>query len=418
MINNRILARLESWSEGKAMPPERVLIYPTNRCNLKCVFCYQRLNPYNVKEDLPKKRWLEITEELCNMGVDILQISGGGEPLLVKDTTIEMMKIIKRHRKTGRLVNNGTLWTEKIIEETIKMRWDNVIFSLDGDTPQINDFHRGVKGTFKKIIFAIKKFDELKKKYRTDTPQLELSSVLTNKNYKRTTKLIHLASKIGIKVITFEPVFISNPFGLKLKLNLKQREEFIKKHIPKSLDLAKKLNIMTNLETLIDLKTIEKTGNLKKEILRKKALAEKIFLRISQKITPHRKRSKKTNYNSAEPESEKKLEKKSKNHFDNTDFLSYKQKKFVNSICYEPWLWPKIEANGDVGACSSNIIPGANVRNRNFKEIWQGKEFNEFRKKFLNNEIPDGCKNCVSTHLPLNKRMRIELLKHLAQKNG
>jgi len=106
MINKSVLTRLENWSNSVNQPPERVLIYPTNRCNLRCRFCYQRLNPYDFSKDLPKQRWIELTKELCEIGVDIIQISGGGEPLIVKDTVLEMMKIIKKYKKTGRLVNN------------------------------------------------------------------------------------------------------------------------------------------------------------------------------------------------------------------------------------------------------------------------------------------------------------------------
>jgi MoaA/NifB/PqqE/SkfB family radical SAM enzyme len=146
----RIISRLIKWSKGEKAPPHKVLVYPTNKCNLKCPFCFQRLNPYDVSKDLPKERWIEITRELCEMGVDIIQISGGGEPMMVPETTLKMMEIIKEYGVTGRLVNNGTLWKEEYVKKVVEMNWDNVIFSVDGATPEVNDKSRGVKGSFSK----------------------------------------------------------------------------------------------------------------------------------------------------------------------------------------------------------------------------------------------------------------------------
>jgi len=108
MEMERIVSRLIEWVKGRKAPPHRVLIYPTNRCNLRCPFCFQRLEPYDYSKDLSHERWLELTEELCDMGTDVIQISGGGEPLMVPETTIKMMEITKAHGVTGRLVNNGT----------------------------------------------------------------------------------------------------------------------------------------------------------------------------------------------------------------------------------------------------------------------------------------------------------------------
>ena len=101
----RITSRLLRWSKGDKASPHKVLIYHTNKCNLKCPFCFQRLKPYDYSKDLPKERWMQLTKEICEMGTDIIQISGGGEPMVASDTTMKMMEIIKENEITGRLVN-------------------------------------------------------------------------------------------------------------------------------------------------------------------------------------------------------------------------------------------------------------------------------------------------------------------------
>ena len=364
----RIISRLVEWAKGRKAPPQRVLIYPTNRCNLRCPFCYQRLKPYDYSKDLPKQRWLELTEELCKMAVDIIQISGGGEPLMVPDTTIEMMKTIKKFNVTGRLVNNGTMWRESDIKTTVEIGWDNVIFSVDGATPKVNDKSRGVKGTLVKILKNIKLFNEYKRKLKKEIPLLEFSTVVSKFNYFQLGEIIKLAHKLKISNITFEPVFVSNPNVEKIKVTKKERN-FIMKKIPKWKRIADKFKISTNLDVLFKVKEIEKTGHLKEKIL---------------DIT----------------------ESKKARH------------PFLKAPCFEPWLWPKIEADGRVGPCSTIFLSDfckkeVSVRHRSFKSIWYGKEFTAFRRMMLSGKLFDACKNCVSTHLDWNEKIRNELAKRL-----
>ena len=364
--------KLAKWIKGDVASPQRVLMYPTNSCNIKCVFCYQQLKPYDYSDFMPKQKWLDLTQELCEMGVEVIQISGGGEPMLVSDTVLEMIKIIKQHEVCGRLVTNGTIWKEDWIKDVIKTGWDNIIFSVDGPNAEIHDTMRGVKGSFEKTIDSIKLFKYHKEEQKSEKPLLEFSSVLTKLNFEHIAKTIQLAHDIGVKVITFEPVFVSNPYVHKIKLTKEQRISFMKDIIPKSLEKAKSLDVITNLESLIDLKVVEETGNLKEEI------------------------------------------KSIKNQNKDEDLL----KKFplINIPCFEPWLWPKIEANGEVGPCSTNMLKKENIKKKTFKEVWQGEHFSNFRKAIIENKLPDGCDNCVSTHIPLNKKIRAELIEYL--KNG
>ena len=361
--------RLSQWAKGNIEAPQRVLMYPTNRCNLRCVFCYQQLNQYDFSDEMPKKKWASLTKELCEMGVKTLQISGGGEPMLVSDTVLEMMQIIKKHNVEGRLVNNGTSWNKKLVKAVVDIQWYNVIFSVDGPDDKANDFHRGVKGTFQKIKKGLKLFKETKEEKKTERPLIEFSSVLTKKNYKQISDLIKFAYEMGVKVITFEPVFVSNPYVHKIKMSKKQRAEFMGFIIPPAIKLADDLGIHTNLDTLIEVKKIEKTGELKEEIIGKK-------------------QESKSNNTSC-------------------------QYTFPDAACFEPWLWPKIEANGEVGPCSSNTLDNENIKNKTFLEVWTGKAFTNFRQAIIEKRLPDGCSNCVSTHVPMNRRIKEKLHKSL-----
>ena len=360
-----IVKRLVQWDKGKKAAPHKVLIYPTNRCNLKCPFCFQRLNPYDYSKDLPHKRWIELTKELCEMGTDIIQISGGGEPMAVPNTTLKMMEIVKENGVSGRLVSNGTLWREEDIKKVVEMGWDNVIFSVDGATAEINDKSRGVDGTFEKIIKNIRLFNHYKKVFEKDVPYIEFSTVVSKYNFSQLGEIIKLGHNLNVNNITFEPVFVSNPDVEKLKVSQKGRD-FIMGKIHEWESLASSLGISTNLDDVFEVKEIEKTGNLK----------EKIF-EISKVET-------------SQP--------------------------FLRVPCYEPWIWPKIEADGRVGPCSTIFLSDfckkeVGVRERSFENVWYGEEFDAFRKSIINGNLVESCANCVSTHLSWNLKIREGLKK-------
>ena len=363
MIEDAVIEKLEKWGEGKKAAPHKVHLYPTNRCNLRCPFCYQQLNPYDYSDVMPKEKWVSIIQELGEMGTDIIRISGGGEPLLVPEKTLPMMEEVKNQNMRGRMTTNGTLFDENSISRTVEMGWDHMVFSVDGPDAETHDFHRGRKGAFEKVTENIRKFEEEKRKNEKKTPSLEFSSVLSSKNWKKVPETIKLAKELGVDVITFEPLFVSNPKVEDLKLSKRERKKFLKK-APKWKDLAESIGIYTNIDTVIDVGEVEKTGNLKEEIIER---------------------------------SEENLQKNEKS-----------ENPFLSLPCYEAWLWPKIEANGDVGPCSTNLL-NANIKGKSFKDVWYGKEFKNFRKLIKEKRLPSGCENCVSTHIPLNKEIRRKL---------
>lgn len=363
-----IVKRLIKLSQKGKVPPHKVLIYPTNRCNLNCPFCFQRLNPYDYSKDLPHERWIELTEELCSMGTDVIQISGGGEPMIVPNTTLKMMEIIKKNGTTGRLVNNGTLWSQDDIKKVVDMEWDNLIFSVDGATPEVNDKSRGVPGVFEKIIKNIRLFDGTKKNANASNPRLEFSTVVSKFNFSQIGQIIELAHGLGVSNITFEPVFVSNPSVEELKVSQKERDFIIEK-IGEWKNLAGSLGVSTNLDDVFEVRELEKTGDLK----------EKIF-QLSK-------------IESGNP--------------------------FLRIPCFEPWIWPKIEADGRVGPCSTIFLSDfckkeVSVRDRSFENVWYGEEFESFRKSIISGKLPNSCANCVSTHLSWNSRIREELRKVLS----
>ena len=355
---NKIAKRLVEWTRGNKLPPDTVQIYPTNKCNLTCIFCAQRLGQYNVSEDVTKERWLEIADELCALGVKNILISGGGEPL-ASTSTIEMIELFKKNNLNGRMIHNGTLWNEDLIQRTIAAGWDNIVFSLDG----LKDTHNKIRGkSFSIICQNIMRFNSLKNLHLTKVPRLEITTVLTKYNFKEIPQMVELMYQLKIKNYNLEPVCVNNPAVEKMKLNEVERELFLKEILPKAEEIAKKYNIFTNFHKLSNIKVIEQTGKLGKIIMEKREAKEENNIPKNLRL-------------------------------------------FLNSPCYEPWLWPKIEANGEVWPCSTVPIK-ENIKTKSFKEIWYGESFCEFRIKMLKGELSESCNNCVLTHLHTNRKIK------------
>ena len=370
--------RLSRWADGERVAPQRVLMYPTNNCNLRCPFCYQELQPYDYSDLMPHEKWIEIADELCRMGTRTLQISGGGEALVRKNTTLAMIRKIKEYDDVeGRMVTNGTIWNDAIVRELVDLGWNTLIFSIDGPEPAIHDFHRGVEGSFEKTTGFIRAVHAYKEQKGVEMPLLEFSSVITNRNYLHVEETVKLAYSLGVKVITFEPVFVSNPYVHKLKLNEEQNDHFMREIAPRARERAESFGIIHNLHTVSDIEDLDKTGDLK------------------EKIMDFEGREGGETGCGCEGAGEEPL-----------------TNPFYDLPCFEPWCWPKIEANGEIGPCSTNTLEGENIRNKTFEEVWFGPYFERFRQTIREKDLPSGCSNCVSTHVPINKEIRARLIEY------
>lgn len=120
-----------------------VIFRPTNKCNLRCTYCYDK-NNHNCDEDKIKKNATELfksEEQNIINSLDKLYaneknpriIFHGGEPLLIKSSVLDnFLKIITKDRKLKvNIQTNGTLIDEEIIELFKKYNFC-VGLSLDG----------------------------------------------------------------------------------------------------------------------------------------------------------------------------------------------------------------------------------------------------------------------------------------------
>ncbi|MCJ7611851.1 MAG: SynChlorMet cassette radical SAM/SPASM protein ScmE [Candidatus Aminicenantes bacterium] len=133
--------------------PKTVDIDITDRCNLRCRYCYFFSSSADVK-DLPQEEWLKFFEELNRCAVTAACLAGG-EPF-IRDDLKDILAGIVRNRMRFSILSNGTLINDDIAAFIASTRrCDYVQVSIDGSIPITHDSFRG-KGSFYKAVEGIR----------------------------------------------------------------------------------------------------------------------------------------------------------------------------------------------------------------------------------------------------------------------
>ena len=128
--------------------PAHVAISVTNRCNLRCPYCFASYSA-KEKDKLTTDNLLSLVDELCDKGTKLINITGG-EPLLRKDIKVLIDYIVLEKGLRCSLSTNGLLLEEKI--EVLK-NITSINVSLDGNKEQHN-LNRGLQ-SYEKIVKGI-----------------------------------------------------------------------------------------------------------------------------------------------------------------------------------------------------------------------------------------------------------------------
>ncbi|MDI6826338.1 MAG: radical SAM protein [Candidatus Aenigmarchaeota archaeon] len=365
-----IIKRLIEWSKGNPQGPISIHLDPTNRCNLKCRFCWQRsherLGWIDRKNELSEKKLLSIVREAAMLGVKDWLISGGGEPLVRTGITIKIMKEIKKYGMVGDIITNGTLGTEKHFREIVKCGWDTFRVSINAPSAEEHDFIVNTKGAFKRAVKNIKKINELKEELRKDKPVIGFNTVIQSKNYFMFPEIVELLNELDGKILNTQTIILYSDKEKKWSLNEEQRKDS-QKYIKKALKIANKHGIRTNLENYLEEEVMEDSTEMEK-------MEDLVFSELE------------------------KIEHKNE---------------FVHTFCFEPFYLITIRANGIVGSCRLFGDHGDNIHNKTLKEIWFGEYFNHARKILMHGKPQDFCSKCGSNEFLENRRIRFELIERL-----
>ncbi len=135
-----------------------VHFYVTRRCNLECPFCFNDSAPSKNNEpnqELAAKVWIDLAGEIAAINPHAAISISGGEPLLRNDI-MEIIEGVSRNNLEIRLITNGTLLTEALVQRLSKIPRFKVQVSIDSLVPEENARTRG-KGSLKKAVTAVRR---------------------------------------------------------------------------------------------------------------------------------------------------------------------------------------------------------------------------------------------------------------------
>jgi len=169
----------------------------TNKCNLRCIHCYQDAGNNGTELTLEEK--FDAMDQLSEAGCIFLTFSGG-EPLLTDDI-FDILKYAKEKDMIIRILTNGTLITKDVANKISRIGVDIVSVSLDGAKKGTHDKIRGIPGSYERVIQGIKNC------VKEEIP-VHMSMTLTQYNYQEIDEVIELSKNLGINfgLVDFYPV--------------------------------------------------------------------------------------------------------------------------------------------------------------------------------------------------------------------
>lgn len=115
--------------------PRRVIVEPTNACNLRCSYCgnHKMLRPWTY---LPMELYRQLVDEMAELGVPRITLHTIGESTMHPDLP-EMVNLAKEAGLVVTLSTNGTLLSQELVERLVAAGPDILNISVDAATPEV-----------------------------------------------------------------------------------------------------------------------------------------------------------------------------------------------------------------------------------------------------------------------------------------
>jgi MoaA/NifB/PqqE/SkfB family radical SAM enzyme len=180
--------------------PQGLFVDISSFCNLSCRMC-----PYLKAHDHPTHMTLDTFVNLLPIIhlIPNMCLIGNGEPLMNNHigTFMQMALKVNPNIKID-ITTNGTLLTESLCKDFIKLKLNKIVFSIDGANAEtVESIRSGVN--FSRLIENVSLLHDLKKEKQTRFPIIRANHVVAYGNYAHLPDFVRLADQIGINEIHF-----------------------------------------------------------------------------------------------------------------------------------------------------------------------------------------------------------------------
>ena len=312
--------------------PREVYIEPTNRCNELCQTCPRTFFTREPEADLDLERFLGILDQFPD--VERVVLHGVGEPLLARDLPA---MVAEANRRGARVLfnTNALALHRRLAERLVAAGLDELRISMDAADRRTYLAIRGVDG-YEKAMRRTADFCRLLRELQAERPQVSLVFMAMRESIAELPAVIERAGAMGVRRVVLQRLV---HFGTGLATE------------PQSL-MGEDLSAV-----LADCRTAAARWGVE--------LAGTGGLSPAESLTP-------------------------------VDLRR------PWSGCTRPWRSTYVTANGNVLPCCfapfttsdyDGVVLG-NVFERPMEEIWNGSEYEAFRRAHASDEPPECCRGC------------------------
>jgi len=369
------LSRALYWVLGIPRSPARIEIHPTDMSNVKKGWCWRNWDKKPPEpSEIPQETLEKIVGEGIEMGVKEWVISGGGEPLLLKEGLIKIMRPIKENLFYGDLHTNGTMFTAGLVSDIVEMGWDRILFQLFSPESDVNDEIMETEGVFSRMSDALEMLRDTKEELGTTRPRVDIYMPLTTQNFGDIGSMLKFAKRKRVSNLLVEPFYPLSAVEDVDDLLVMDEEQMMKfrNDVPRLRALARSLRMGIEIAPLdIPERRGEREGRKKPE-----KEVEESGEEIKGSLDPR------------------------------------------NVHCLEPYLSMVIRPSGGVGPCPvawyeaekdrERITPDT-LSKQNLADVWYGHFFTMLRDNARTEPPADYCTRCT----PNLQKKQITILKGL-----
>lgn len=209
---------------GAADGPRNLDISVTGHCNIRCKYCFYAYE-MQKRGDLPLEEWTRFFEELRQLPVRSIQLSGG--EVFSRPDVFELVDRLLESRVRIKFLTNGMLITPDVIDQLLarRQRVSSLQVSIDGATADAHGKSRSGPKTFGPAIGGVRLLHE------AGLPVM-VRVTITRHNVRELPEIAHLLLEdIGISYFTTneaQPVGLGQRNSDKLSLRADEQLEAMK----------------------------------------------------------------------------------------------------------------------------------------------------------------------------------------------
>ncbi len=317
--------------------PVCLYLETTNRCNLLCETCPRTFETLEPAADMSWELFTRIVDQFPN--IERVVLHGVGEPMMVRELP-EMIRYLKQRGIYVLFNTNGTLLNLRKGKELIDAGLDELRVSLDAAEPATFKIVRGLD-MFDRIVSNVREFTTMQRETNLSTPRVSLWLTGLRETVAQLPAFVKLAHDIGVNEVYLQRlVYLSGGQGMA------RPESSLFAH----------------------------SDALEKEMISK---AEELAAELGMRFNAS---------GATEPGAS----------------LQRKTADQPWSLCRRPWTLMYFTANGRALPCC--IAPFSmrgydsftlgDATQQTLREIWNGPQYQEFRRALLSDHPHAACANC------------------------